>query len=358
MTRVMMVGSAERSSGGVASAIRSMKSMPFWKMHDCYWLGTQIQGSKLEKLRQAIGSYIIASFKIWRYDVIHFHTVADLICLVVQLPVFLLAVLGHKKIIMHIHMGNQIGDHTKDRLFNWCLKKSDCIIVLSEMWKRKFNMEWFTNLHVPVHVIYNACPVNGNNKYEGREKMILFAGYMDKNKAYDLMLRAYSKVEKKHPDWSLMMLGNGDVQSAENYARHLGLDTSSSEDWERKRIRKKVTFTGYVVGQEKAKIFESASICCLCSYQEGFPVVVLEAWGYGIPVVTTPVGGLPDVIVEGKNAVTFPFGDSEKLAETICKLIENYELRTEMSKFSKSYVHKHFSPSVINDTIETIYSSL
>ena len=47
--------------------------MPFWKKHDCYWLGTQIQGSKWEKLRQALGSYIIATFKIWKYDVIHFH---------------------------------------------------------------------------------------------------------------------------------------------------------------------------------------------------------------------------------------------------------------------------------------------
>ena len=43
MTKVLMVGSAEQSGGGVASVLRLMKTMPFWKKYQCGWLGTQIQ---------------------------------------------------------------------------------------------------------------------------------------------------------------------------------------------------------------------------------------------------------------------------------------------------------------------------
>ena len=49
--KVMMVGSAEKSNGGVASAIKVIKKMSCWKEFSCYWLGTQIQGKYLLKLK-------------------------------------------------------------------------------------------------------------------------------------------------------------------------------------------------------------------------------------------------------------------------------------------------------------------
>ena len=50
---------------------------------------------------------------------------------------------------------------------------------------------------------------------------------------------------------------------------------------------------------------------------------VLDAWGYSIPCVVTPVGGLPDVIKEGKNCLTFPFDDVDALTMQLRKLMES-----------------------------------
>ena len=59
-----------------------------------------------------------------------FHTVPDRICLIIQMPIFLLALVGRKRIIMHIHMGNQLRNHTNNKLFLWHLKKADLAIVI------------------------------------------------------------------------------------------------------------------------------------------------------------------------------------------------------------------------------------
>lgn len=64
------------------------------------------------KLWYALKAYFKALFTIWQYDIVHFHTVPDKICLIIQMPVLLLALFDRKKIIMHIHMGNQLEGHT------------------------------------------------------------------------------------------------------------------------------------------------------------------------------------------------------------------------------------------------------
>ena len=87
-------------------------------------------------------------------------------------------------------------------------------------------------------------------------------------------------------------------------------------------------------------------------------MVVLESWAYGICVVTTPVGGLPDVIEEGGNCLTFPFGDSDALAEKLELLITDEQLRNDMMKNAREFVLKTFSTEKINRDICGIYKQL
>lgn len=77
MSKVLMVGSAEQSGGGVASVLRLMKIMPFWEKYHCEWLGTQIQSNYGVKLWFALKAYFKALFTIWQYNIVHFHTVPD-----------------------------------------------------------------------------------------------------------------------------------------------------------------------------------------------------------------------------------------------------------------------------------------
>ena len=85
---------------------------------------------------------------------------------------------------------------------------------------------------------------------------------------------------------------------------------------------------------------------------------VLDAWAYGIPCVVTPVGGLPDVIEEGKNCLTFPFDDADALTMQLRKLMESPELCRDMAEYSKSFGEKVFAPVKVNESIEKLYEEI
>lgn len=341
MSKVLMVGSAEQSGGGVASVLRLMKTMPFWEKYHCGWLGTQIQRGYGVKLWYAAKAYFKALFTIWQYDIVHFHTVPDKICLIIQMPVLLLTLLGKKKIIMHIHMGNQLEDHTHNKLFIWCLNRADCVVLLAKKWQNLFEV-LYPNVKAKTAVIYNACAPTPAVDYSIKEKSIIFAAHLDENKRADLLLQAWNNLSYDYPDWHVTIMGNGDILRYSRLCHEMELDDS-------------VTFTGYITGKQKDDVWNKASIYCMCSRHEGFPMVVLEAWARGVAVVTTPVGGLPDVIDEGKNCLTFPFGDANGLIKQLKRLMDSTELRIAIAGYSKEFGEKVFSPAKISKNIDELY---
>ena len=342
--RVLVVGSAEESRGGVAEVIRMMKKMPVWEQYHCYWLGTQIQRNYAWKLWYAVKANVMALFIIWRYDIIHFHSVPDKIDLVIKIPIFLLALLGRKKIIMHIHMGNQLKNHTQNELFKWCLRRANLILLLAKKWQSLFH-DLYADIKTPTTVLYNACEYVPEVPLEEKENIIIMAAYLNDNKAPDLLLKAWKQIGHQFPNWKIYMLGNGEVERFEKMAQSLELSDS-------------VKFTGYVVGKEKEDYFRKASIYCMCSYEEGFPMSVLEAWANNICVLTTPVGGLPDVLEDGKNALVFNFGDWQELSKKLSFLIENKKNRQEMAEYSRGLVYQRFSVRELNNEVLQIYESI
>ena len=298
----------------------------------------------INQMEPSFDEHVIALFIIWRYDIVHFHSVPDRIDLVIKLPIFLLALIGKKKIIMHIHMGNQLANHTNNKLFIWCLQHADLIILLAKKWEKLFH-EQFANVKTPTTVLYNACEQVPEVPFEEKEKLIIMAAYFNDNKAPDLLLKAWQKIGKKYPDWRICMLGNGEVERFERMAHEMGL-------------AEQVKFTGYVTGKEREDYFRKASILCMCSYEEGFPMVVLEAWANGICMVTTPVGGLPDVLEEGKNALVFDFGDWQGLASCLDNLIQDLSLRKNLTLYSQKFVYDKFSIEKINKEAGILYQTL
>lgn len=343
MKQVLVVGSSRQSAGGVSSVIKLIEKMPVWEDYSCYWLGTQIQRNYLWKLWYAVKSNVIAFFIMWRYSIVHMHTTPDKLGLLIQLPILLWAKCLGKKVVLHLHVGNQLKTK-KNPLFVFCLKKADRIVLLAKKWERLFST-YYPEVDVPTSVIYNACEVTPEVSFEEKEKRIMMAVWFNYNKAADLLLKAWKAIKDDYPDWRVDLLGNGEVERFKRMADEMGLSNT-------------VSFPGYVVGKEREDYFRKASIYCMCSYEEGFPMVVLESWMYGINVVTTPVGGLPDVIVEGKNCLTFEFGDWERLAKQLRVLMDDENKRKEMARYSREFGIEHFSLEKINADIEKMYSSL
>ena len=110
--------------------------------------------------------------------------------------------------------------------------------------------------------------------------------------------------------------------------------------------------------KQKKKAFLSASGLRLASYAEGFPMAVLDAWAYGVPVITTPVGGIPDIAEDGKNLLLFNSGDVNTLASQMEKFICNEELRKQLSDESIHLAKTIFNEQTINKQLTRIYQEL
>lgn len=343
MAKVMMVGTSQSSGGGISSVIRLIKKMSIWGKYSCYWLGTQTQRGIIVKLCIAIKAAVIAPAIMWRYDIIHFHMVPG-ITLLIQLPQLLTAKLFRKKIILEVHIGNQLEPYASNKFFKWWLRQADIILLLARKWKELFK-ELYADVNKPTDVLYNACEMIPVISPEEKGHHIIFAGTIHDNKAPDILLKAWSKLSLNYPDWTVTFMGSGDIAKYEQMATNLGISHC-------------VKFTGYIKGDEKERQFHDASIYCMCSYVEGFPMVVLEAWTHSIAVITTPVGGLPDAIEEGENCLTFPFGDSDSLADRLKLLIDDVSLRNKISAAGYRYAQEHFSLEKVSQKLDSIYSRL
>lgn len=344
--RVLIVGSAEQSGGGVTSVIKLMKKMPVWEKYGCYWLGTQIQAGRWTKLWYALKSYVIAVFVICRYDVVHFHTVPN-ISMKIQLPVFLLARLWRKKIILHLHCGNQLTwDESRNfRLAHYCMQKSDVIVLLAKKFQG-FLDDYWTDVKTSRTVLYNACEPVKALPYNQHEKYILYVGRFTDNKGGWLLIKAFAKIHRKFPDWKLLFAGDGEERPI--YERLVS----------EYRLHAKVSMPGFLHGEDLADAYRKAGIFALTSHYEGFPMVVLEAWQYGVPVVTTPVGGLPDVLQEDKNGCVFGVDNEDELSMKLEHLMSNNVLREEMSEYSKLLAEQTFSMDTINTQLDQLYFTI
>jgi glycosyltransferase involved in cell wall biosynthesis len=148
-------------------------------------------------------------------------------------------------------------------------------------------------------------------------KVLVAAGRLQPSKGFDLLLDAFQRVAAKHPDWQLWIFGSGKLRGrlAARIER-LGLTGRAHLKGTAERLDQQ---------------FAEASAYVLSSRHEGLPMVVLEAMGAGLPVVSFDCpSGPAEIITHGRNGLLVPPRDVNALAAGICELIEDPARRRAM----------------------------
>jgi colanic acid/amylovoran biosynthesis glycosyltransferase len=123
-----------------------------------------------------------------------------------------------------------------------------------------------------------------------------------------------------------------------------GPDRRSLEDEVRKRgLDRVVVFEGAVNPDHIRAIYESADIFVLASFAEGIPVVLMEAMAMEIPCVATLITGIPELIRDGIDGLLVGPSDDAALADAICRLMDNTELRHSLGKAGRERVAQHYN---------------
>lgn len=336
--KVLVVATSKKSRGGITSVVKAHMQGEQWQKYHCTWIETHRDGSYTRKLWYLFVSLFKYIFLLPFYDCVHIHF-SITASAKRKFIFFRIARILNKKIIIHFHAGSQLKD-IWNNIYNEMFSNADKSLVLSSGIKEI--IEGKIGKNKKTEVLFNPCPQIKKSDENKKKNIILFAGTLMQLKGYEDLLKAFASLSE-YKDWILVFAGNGEIEKAEILSRKLGIENQ-------------VKFLGWVSGDAKDKIFREASVFCLPSYAEGFPMAVLDAWAYGIPVVTTPVGGIPDIVQDGINGLLFPAGDIKMLTQQLGKLITNKNLREFLVSESDKLVRDVLNINVINKELDRIYS--
>lgn len=344
MSKVLVLATSRKTRGGVTSVVKAHEEGAQWSKYHCRWIQTHVDKGFLWKLAYAVRGFAEYLVFLPGADIVHIH-VGEAPSALRKLVFFRLAKWLRKKTIIHYHSFSPDttinGPHSE--LYRKLFCEADVVVVLSNYWKEAVDEKF--HLGDRIKVIYNPCPtITYPQKYE-KTNSVLYAGTINQRKGYADLIRAFAKVSSKHPNWKITFAGNGEVEQACALAKELGIESQ-------------VELLGWVSGESKDKAFKQASVFCLPSYAEGFPMAVLDAWAYGLPVVTTPVGGIPDVAKDGENMLLFNPGDIDTLAEKLDMMMSDEALREKFSASSAKMASEKFNLSTITEQVGELYELL
>lgn len=343
MNKVLVIATSIKTRGGITSVIKAHKTGEQWNKYHCRWIETHRDGNPFRKLWYLFSAFLQYIILLPFYDIVHIHIATTQSAKRKQL-FFFPAKWMRKKIIFHFHPSNEkfLFEPSNQKLYRRLFSQADLLLALSEQWRKWIKDALGITEHI--EVLYNPCP-KVNRREDIRENYILFAGTIIPRKGYGDLIKAFALIAKRHTKWKIVFAGNGEIDNAKRIAKTCG-------------ISQQTEFLGWVKEEKKEEVFQKASIYCLASDGEGFPMGVLDAWAYGIPCVVTPVGGIPDIVKDGVNGLIYPIGDIKELASKLDLLICNENLRKSIVKETDKYVNNDFNVSVINKKLGEIYSKL
>jgi N-acetyl-alpha-D-glucosaminyl L-malate synthase BshA len=158
------------------------------------------------------------------------------------------------------------------------------------------------------------------------------------------LVRAFANVKKAVPNVKLLLVGDGPERAkAWRLAQKLNIDQS-------------VQVLG--VRQDIPDILAETDVYVLTSSMEGNPLSILEAMSSGVPIVSTDVGGVPEIVNHGKEGFLAPKGDIEKISENIIALLTNKELRMKFGRAARDRTCHEFSPEKVIPQYEKVYKQI
>lgn len=272
------------------------------------------------------------------FDVVHFHVAQK--GSFYRKAVLAWIVPRHIKVIFHMHasqfdsfyhQASTVEKHLIRRLFS----RVDRVVALSQQWQTFY--QEITNK--PIQVIPNAVPVPSDYCYQAESKKVITLGKVGTRKgSADLI-----EVAKQLPELSFYVYGDGEVAAFRLLAE--------------KQCVKNLHFMGWIDSDEKAALFSEAALHFLPSYQEGLPMAILESMSFGIPNVSTTIGGIPQVINE-KNGFLVEPGNVEEMVRALKEFFASTEKRRQLSEQARQMIEENFSLTMYFNQWQQLYAEI
>ena len=234
------------------------------------------------------------------------------------------------------------------------LKKLSSLIVLAESLRFMFKDCYKGKIDV-LHNGLNPDEYSAKNNFHEGPFTIFFMGHLSYSKGFYDLVDAYKLLYLKYGTkiklifagenfgfinetasfltgkWKEDFLKNGKKKN-----REIQEFVSNTEKW-------KAQYLGFVSGLPKKEAFKKSTLFVLPSYTEGFSMACLEAMAAGLPVITTPVGAMSEIVRHNENGLITETGNPERLAQDIESFIAHPEKARSIGGYNRQYVEKYFN---------------
>jgi len=256
-----------------------------------------------------------------------------------------------KRVLYHIHGARYHLFYAESspivkKLVQHIVNKSDGVIVLSESWKVFFANNFTPKrIYILSNIVGYAPPLNKYIVDNKSTLKLLFLGRIgDRKGIFDLLQLLVERKKEIDGKLELIVGGDGEVQRLINFVKTNDLTNT-------------VKFVGFVEGKDKKQILTNSDIYILPSYNEGLPISILEAMSYSMPIISTNVGGIPEIVDNNLNGLLVDPGDKVALFKAIKVFFENRQKVTSFGKRSYEKVKNYF-PEAVKCQLNDIYKEV
>ncbi|KGL41300.1 hypothetical protein BMT55_03515 [Listeria newyorkensis] len=346
MKKVAMIGPGTTSKGGIATVIANFEKTFSKDTVKIHYIASWREGNSIFRmlvLMKALFQFcmLLLAKKI---DIAHIH-IAQKGSFYRKVLFMRTAKMFRRKVILHMH-GSQFDLFYDDRTpkqQQWIKKQLnhvDELIVLSEEWAKFYKQI----CKVKITIVENAVEVPTSNPYTNDGKTVVMFGRLGERKGtYDL-LKAVELLGEKYATYEFVLYGDGDLEQVTQIIETKALSN--------------VKIGGWIEAEQKKAVMDDAIIHVLPSYHEGLPMAILETMANGIPNISTPVGGIPQVIQHRANSGLVSPGDVEELSRELAYLLDNDVARKEQSQKAYTMIQTKFSIGSYNKKWESIYKGI
>jgi glycosyltransferase involved in cell wall biosynthesis len=314
------------------------------------FISTYPHGSFLKKIFTYFKAIVLLFGKLIAdrdIKIVHIHSASKGSFLRKSLMVMISKLFG-KKVIFHVHGAKFHIFYENAGLMRGYIRfiigLSDVIVCLSEQWKNYFESAFPGKQIAVINNVIDPpksqiIPVNDSKVIN-----FLFLGYIGERKGiYDLIEVLNSRQNNFVGRYRLTVGGNGEVEQLKQI-----ISKGNNGD---------IHYAGWVKGEKKNELLSQCDVYVLPSYNEGLPISVLEAMSYGKPIISTTVGGIPEIVKPGFNGWLMQPGDRSALRDIILEAIDQKEKLVDYGKNSLLLAQDYMPGSVLN-SLDVLYSKL
>lgn len=343
MTRIVTVSTFSR--GGIRSVVENYIKSGLYSEYEHKWVSSHASSPQFINILIFLKSIILCVYyRLRGYSIFHIHMAMKGSFIRKAILTAILKTLGGK-VILHLH-GSEFKTFYSKFKFKYLVVKvfenANCVIVLSQHW---FDFVKGIAVNADVRIINNYVePIKNIEKTKVDDFVFLFLGAIGKRKGVFDLLSSFDNLYKKNSKVKLIIGGNDDQNILLKEIEKL--DSSAAID-----------FKGWIGYEEKTNLMNNADCLVLPSYNEGLPMVILEAMSAKLAVIATPVGGIPEVISDNVNGLLVEPGDRCQLENAMDKIRNNSD-RHLFTKKSYNIYRERFSPDIILPKLNAIYGEL